>query len=126
MSAAAQILRKGRPITLRRFADGTYVDGFYTEDQTPVDTTIIASVQPMGYKEKMLLPEGDRVKQWIKIYTVEPVRTQEGDARADRLVVDGKEYDVQQVTDWMLPGPGANLTHYEIAAVSVNEKTKVV
>ncbi len=125
MSAAGVIQRKGRNITLRRFAQGTYEDGYYTEDAAPVDSALRAVVQPMGYKERMALPEGDRSKQWIKLWTVVELKALDADAgtRADRVIIDGKTYEVQGLGDWTLPAEGANLTHYESTAVSVNEKT---
>ena len=127
MSAANIIARKGRTLIRRRKAQGTYVDGFYTEDNTvSPDLEIIGSVQPLGYKEKMLLPEGDRTKEWIKVYTVADVQTMTEDRQADILVVDGKSYEVQQVTNWTLPAGGANLTHYEVNACTMNEKTNKV
>jgi hypothetical protein len=124
MDASSVISRKGRLLTRRRFADGSYEnEGIYTPSGPPVDAKIFGSVQPMGVREKLLMPEGDRTREWIKVFTTDDLRTDSETARADVLVVDGRLYEVQQVTDWMLPTSGARLTHREVNAVSVNEKT---
>lgn len=62
-------------LTIRRKTSGTYnADGDYSEG-TVSTLSICANVQPnLTRNEMMLLPEGERSKQTLKLYTATPLR----------------------------------------------------
>lgn len=82
--------------------NGEYVDGYY-QDPIFEQTGIIASVQDLTSKELLLMPEGERMKGWKKIYTTVELNTAiEGIKRpADKLVIDGKTYQVMRVQNFV-------------------------
>jgi hypothetical protein len=105
-------------ITLRRVGAGSRgADGRWS-DGVAVDTSIAASVQPLGGRELATLPEGERHSDQIKVYTTTEIRTgsQHDGTTADRLVVDGIVYEVRAVEQQR-----AILPHYKARAVRVKE-----
>lgn len=86
-------------ITRRRFAvgsrgaDGRWVDGATT------DVSIAASVQPLEGKDRAILPEGDRSKDGIKLYTTSDLvpADQHAGTSGDRVVVNGVVFEVRNV-----------------------------
>jgi hypothetical protein len=87
------------PITRRRFSvgargvDGRFVDGAST------DAVISASVQPLEGKDRAILPEGDRSKDGIKVYTTSDLAPadQHVGTSGDQLIVDGVIFEVRNV-----------------------------
>lgn len=110
------IRRFGRIIDHTRLAAGSYVDGYY-ETGTATTNCITAAVQPLTAKEQALLPEGDRQKGWVKVYTTVPIIT------GDFFLIDGINYEVLKVWDWTANATGRTLRHYKAEAVVVNEVT---
>lgn len=91
-----------RPITLRRYPAGNYVDGVWQEGGAPTDTTIRASVQPLAGSELRLLPEGDRGKIAWKLFTnVELTMGNDEGTRADQFIIDGIIFQMSQPDNWM-------------------------
>lgn len=89
-----------RDVTRRRRTGGTRTAGRWTPGSA-VDTTIRGSVQPLGGRDRLVLPEGLRQSVGKKVYTA--VR---GDLRAadqatglegDEVVIDGEVYTVVHV-----------------------------
>lgn len=80
------ILRKGEG----QWVHGRWVDGLETE------FTIEANVQPAKGYELIPMPEADRSKDWIKVYSVDRLNSvQEGDAiPADIVIWEGNRYQV--------------------------------
>jgi hypothetical protein len=77
-----------------RDAFGEFVPGAVT-----VDSTVLASVQPLNGKEAANLPEGERSKDWRKMYTrteLTPVDQATGTA-GDRVIFEGVTYEVRRV-----------------------------
>lgn len=105
-------------ITRRRFdggtrgADGRWVNG------TATDSTIYASVQPMGGKERELLAEGERTREGIKLYTTSDLHTasQHAQGMADHVLVDGVAYEVRAVERQRAVFP-----HYKALALRLQE-----
>jgi hypothetical protein len=99
---ARRILPRFRTaITVKRKAAGTYTKGLYTP--APTETTIAianASVQPLDAEEMLLLPEGIRTRQAIKVYSPELLRTADANEEADRVVYLGEMFEVHSVEDW--------------------------
>ena len=90
-------------VTLRRFAAPTYVNGMAVAT-APTVSSLDAAVQPSTRREVMKLPEGERTKEAISIFTVEVL--QESDvstgAKSDQVVWKGRTYEVQIVEDWTI------------------------
>jgi hypothetical protein len=77
---------------------GTWVGGRYVPPASS-PLAILGSVQPITGDELAQLPEGDRSRVVLKVYTSTELRTaqQENSGDADQLVVDGQTYEVQRV-----------------------------
>ena len=107
-------------VTLKRRGAGSYVDGVWT---LAADTTktIKANVQPVRGHELVSLPEADRSREWIKVYTTGNVRgIQEGDlggTSPDILVWDGRTFEVKQVSTYKM----GVLDHTKIIAGRIPE-----
>lgn len=106
------------PITLRRTAAGSrdalgdFVAG------TTSTSSIKASVQPLTGKDADSLPEGERHKDWLKLYTrteLRPVSQHAGSA-GDRVEVDGITYEVRTVKRYRAVCP-----HYRADVVRTQE-----
>jgi len=103
------------PITLRRPAVGSYVDGVWIEGAT-TDSTITASIQPLTGEDMQELPEGRRESEGYKMYTSTQVRTVQGagsNQNADRVVFKAKEYEVHQVNPWQNNSNFSVVNHYK-------------
>lgn len=84
-----QVLREGRIL---------YKDGipYKPDDETPF--MISCNVQPFGGKDLLLVPEGDRLKEWFWLWTE---NTKDFKMQVnDRIVRSGFNYQVQSVEDW--------------------------
>ena len=67
---------------------------------TTVDSTIAASVQPLGEQALQNLSEGERQRSPRRIYTTTALQTADPDTdlAADEIVIDGETYQVQSIT----------------------------
>lgn len=79
---------------------GSYVAGRWVEGAATI-LEITASIQPATPKELQRLPEGDRTRDVIAIWTTTELRVGEG-AQADRVSYGGATYEVQAVERWDL------------------------
>lgn len=87
-----------------RYLSGDYVDGVW-QVPTPVTTTIKINIQPLRGSELMSMPESDRSREWVKVYTTEDIRgIQEGVAalQPDRIIWDGREFEVSKVSTYKM------------------------
>lgn len=119
--SASLISSFGRAITVRRTSgSGSYVDGMWVQPGI-VEQTIIASVQRLSPKEVLLLKEGDRAKESRKVYSTFEFRTQVDGSmqQSDYLLIDGKEFMVVSVEDFVMNGK-MTLKYFRANAVSVN------
>jgi hypothetical protein len=105
------ILIGAETITHRRFAAGSRgTDGRHTPGAS-VDTSISASVQVLSGREVDTLEEGERSKDWRKIYVDDSVALRPVDQHAsppevaDQVVVDSIVYEVRRVDDWRASSP---------------------
>lgn len=105
MSAGALIARFGKPVTLKRYAAGSNVNGYYVEGAIST-SEIIMSVQPINGRELLYLPEGERTRQFLTGYTETLLQTasEETGIRADKITYNGKDYEVQRVEYWESTG----------------------
>ena len=102
------------PITLRRLASGSYVDGLWVEG-APTDSTITASIQPLSGEDMKSLPEARRQSEGYNMFTSTQVKTVEdagSDQNADKIVFSGKEYEVYQVKPWQNNTNFTLVNHY--------------
>lgn len=79
---------------------------------------IIASVQNLKPNERLLLPEGRRTREAVKVYTEMKLRTTDeaNSLPADILVWRGKQYEIMSVEDWTQ----TDLPHYLAIATKLD------
>lgn len=118
--SASLIARFGRPVTVQSSVPGSYVDGIWVQPAR-TNFTITASVQPMTPKEVLLLPEGDRQKETMKLYSTYRFKTQKDGTMetSDYVVIDGRTYMVIACTDFAVHN-SLNIRYYRGDCVSVN------
>lgn len=89
------------PITVRRRAAGSWVDGQWVEGSES-SITIQASVQPARQDDMEMLPEGRRLTGAYRIYTDAEltIATEAGDQNADIVEIRGADYEVTARADW--------------------------
>lgn len=75
-----------------------------------------ASVQPLNGIEIQQLPEGERSRDSRKLYTTTALRTASAGsgAAADRIVIDGANYEVHTVQPYDTMAP---LPHYKVVVL---------
>lgn len=103
------------PVNIRRRGgEGDYVGGVWV----PATYTVVvveANVQPLQFKELMLLTESERTKEWIKLYSAEQLRTgNEGvdGWEADVVEWEGNLYRVMKSRHYVM----GILDHYHVMA----------
>lgn len=103
-------------LSLIRRANGQYVRGRWV-DATPTAPVIItANIQPTTGKDMLLLPEAERLKQAVKLFSEQEVRaSKEGSHSADQFMYNGQLYEVRRVKKWDM----GVLNHYHAIAVAV-------
>lgn len=102
-------------ISIKRYPAETLVKGRPVAGQ-PDELEIEANVQPFKFHHLMYLPESDRTKEWINVYSAQEIRTaQEGDGgyQADEISWDGKTFIVRNVRHYQM----GVLDHYHAQAV---------
>jgi hypothetical protein len=106
-----------RAVTRRRYAAETF-DSNGRPVRTSTDATIRASVQPASDDDMRTLPEGERSRQAVKLFTTSELKvaSQHDGTAADRVVVDAVVYEVRAVQRWRDLMP-----HYEAVAVRLQE-----
>ena len=93
------LLTHKTPITRIRKTVGSYISGVWV-DGVAEEVTILANVQPTKGSELMALPESDRSRDIIKIYTTDEILgVQEGDGKTspDLIIWQGNTYEVKLV-----------------------------
>lgn len=88
-------------IKIKRYEQGRYVRGKFIEEGFKI-IKVKANVQPMQPTELINLPESQRTKEGIKIYTDEILKTADEDkmTKADLVEWQDKEYEIHQIYDW--------------------------
>ena len=87
------LLTHKTPVTVLRASEGAWVKGKWVPGT--VQTVIVeANVQPLKGSELTALPESDRTKESIKVYSVETLKTLEevSQEEADIVVWEGKKF----------------------------------
>jgi hypothetical protein len=116
-------LRKRNTVELERFTAGSYTKGVYAKGQsTTCDLDV--NVQPVKPSEMLSLPEGQRTKETIKIFSDEALRSVEqvGSEAADRITYNDKVYEVFSTKNWQF----SRIAHWMSLAqrVNTNESTR--
>lgn len=104
MSIAEFSLVRKIPLTLYRKTEGSYIEGVWTSGvETTVD--ILANVQPLLDEEYMRIPEADRTKQWIRLFSNSELRTlKEGvdGWSADEFFWNSERYQIMRVQRYQM------------------------
>ncbi len=88
------IVRDGEDVSVIRREKGKFYRGKFQSSNRFQEFEIRCSFQPITGRETMQLPEGERLKSHIKIYT-------EFQILRDDIIVRGEEkYEVQSVMNW--------------------------
>lgn len=104
MSVAQFTLVKKVPVDILRHTKGSYVDGEWVEGGE-TSTTIQANVHPFSDYQVMILPESDRTRSWMWLFTSDVVRQKKEGTDgygADRFMWDGDLYEVMAVRNYKM------------------------
>lgn len=114
------INRFASELTVTRETPGTYVNGYYRNVSTQT-FTIMATVEPLDGNDLLMLSEGERSKEAIRIYTPSELFTVDT-ARmrnADFVTYRGKKFQVHSVKTWTQLIP-----HFQVVAVDKTDLTE--
>lgn len=104
MSIATFSLVKKIPVVITRETQGTFIDGDWVEG-TEEQITIQANVHPFSDYQVMMLPESDRTKSWMWLFTVSDIRQKKEGSQGwgpDRFTWDGDLYEVMAVRNYRM------------------------
>jgi len=104
MSIAQFSLVRKTPVTILRHSQGYYLNGDWVEG-VEQQVVIQANVHPFSDYQVMLLPESDRTKSWMWLFTADLVRQKKegvGGWGADRFMWDGDLYEVMAVQNFRM------------------------
>lgn len=104
------IQKFAKPYTYREFGPGKYV-GVDWQDGAEVPgspKTALMSIQPMTARERLLLPEGQREKDAVNVYTEALMQTtqqlpgggQSGPVKGALIQYEGRDWEVKNRQDW--------------------------
>lgn len=87
--------------TVIRSQSGTYVRGRYVAGPTE-EIKVDGSLQPSNARELKLPEEGNRLRQYWKLYSDEPVlvNSMATLAKGDKVVINGELYRAMALTSW--------------------------
>lgn len=105
MSIADLSLVRKQPLTLLRHSQG-YLgeDGRWVEG-TETEVVIQANVHPFSDYQVMILPESDRTRSWMWVFTVSPIRSKKEGPEGydgDRFYWDGDLYEVMKTQKYSM------------------------
>jgi len=88
------------PLTIIRKGEGGYVQGKWVNG-VPSDVPITAVVQNADPDDLILLPEGTRTTEAVRLYTTAKIKTvsEVGETDADQFNYNGSKYRVYDVFD---------------------------
>ncbi len=90
----------GMRLTVKRSTAGTYVNGVWVATLSGV--YVMAAIQPAMGADIMRLPEGDRTKKILKLYSADEllVHSESGRKPADIVIIGGVDHVVMHVETW--------------------------
>ena len=99
------ISRHGGPVLVTRPSPGSYVGGKWVDGPSPAQFTATMSIQPFSLREMLILPESERSRMYVKVYSDTPVRPlDEATAtKGDRFPYDNRTMEVQKNGTWDIP-----------------------
>lgn len=105
-------------VTIQRKNAGSRVNGRWVDGADLPPLVIVASLQPVSGQDLMHLPEGQRTKTVIKLYTNTVLYTvREAVSKvADIIVWEGKEYEVSRVWPYRI---GKRFGYNKVLAVDI-------
>ena len=105
MTVSAAIAAEATAYTITRPTAPTMTKGIVTPG-VPATTSVTMWVQPANPKEIMVLPEGFRNRQIVRVHALAELRTsdQTSGVGGDRFAYNGATYEVIQVQDWTTEG----------------------
>lgn len=104
MSIAQFSLVKKVPVNILRHAAGSYVDGEWVEG-AETSVPIQANVHPFTDYQVSIMPESDRTKSWLWLFTADVVRQKKegvGGYGGDRFMWQGDLYEVMKVQTYVM------------------------
>ena len=104
-------------VTVTRRGAITRSNGFPVAGSSSTFTLSPVIIQPLSGREMQHVPEGQRNREWLRVYSQTALRTAaEGNGvMADTFAYAGATYEVQSVDNW---SPNANYYAYRAARVS--------
>lgn len=101
MDTAAIIRAFGEAVIITRYKPGRYIERKWCDGGCST-FQVVASIQPMSGRERLLLPEGDRSREFVHIWTSSPLQLGdiEKKTRGDSFDWNGKTYFVEKVERW--------------------------
>jgi hypothetical protein len=114
--------RFGAAYTVRRRNPGSYVDGDWVPSGTYTDYEMIASIQPINGRELEILPEGQRTKEAVRIYTKFGLQqaVEQQNVKGDLVSYRGRQYEVHKVEPWEIAS-WDDLVHFKAIALLVED-----
>ena len=99
-SVSRALLRWLEPLEIKRVGAGSYVDGKWV-DGVLGSVQIKAVIQNANPDDLILLPEGTRTTEAVKIHTTTKVNTvsETGETDADQFLYNGHRYRIYDVFD---------------------------
>jgi len=117
MSVLDCFINPDSPITLRRFKPTRLVNGKRVPPSW-TDSRFEGNIQRLSPQELMILPEGDRTKDAIKVYSEKEIKGQDEqfDREPDQICQDGRFFQVQKVERW-----NEIIPHYKAIAIRLEK-----
>ena len=105
-------------VEIKRFAVGSYVKGQYQRGNIEKIEGVICSIQPIKGRELMNLPEAQRTKEGVKLYTNIELFTADdvNNKKADRFEYNNQEWEIQKVERWV----NTDIEYFKSLAVKVD------
>ncbi len=119
LSGVLKLETFAQPFIIRRSALGQRNEyGEFFTDEPDVEIPVIGSVQPLSGRDRLNLPEAERVTEGIVAYikndiNVESLRVGIDQTDGDTIIYKGIRYLIRSVKDWNVHG------HYKIIATRV-------
>ena len=112
--------RLGRSFQVRQYPTGSRNEFGDWISGEPVITDMVGSIQPATEKQKLQLPEAERISEAIIVYvatlnadTISPLKVGTTQSQSDIIIIDGLEWSVRAVKNF------SDFGHLEIIATRI-------